>query len=178
MRKKETAGNQIEERNYGGSSIFYAVLLLIDVALIVYNLIFMQTFKEIGQVYYPVASNASFIEKFADRYFSFFAQFLGYYPSTKVLAVAIPLAFLFFVWFIDDYSKYLKQKARKKAALNLEMAALLSKQGMTADEQNDPAAAVQSEAAAAADEAAKTEHDENADKPPADSEKQDTESSN
>jgi hypothetical protein len=116
MSKRIKSINKIEEKNYGGSSIFFGSLLLIDAALIVYNLFFIQTFKELDQTYYSVSTNASFLEKLADRYFSFFARFFGFYPSTKVLAVTIPLAFVFLVWFLDDYTKYLKQKAKKKAA--------------------------------------------------------------
>lgn len=119
MSKKSKKNNTVDEKNYGGTSIFYGSLLLLDLALIVYNLYFMKIFKEIKQTYYPVSSDDSFLEKIADRYFSFFAQFFGYYPSTKVLAVTIPLAFVFLIWFIDDFSKYLKQRERKKAAAGI-----------------------------------------------------------
>lgn len=181
MSKKAKTSNIVDEKNYGGSSIFYGVLLLLDIALIGYNLYFMRIFKEIGQTYYPVSSSASFIEKFADRYFSFFAQFFGYYPSTKVLAVTIPLAFVFLVWFLDDFSKYLKQKARKKAA-NLFVA---GEQNIPADTTSSPveqAQDVQSESAsesvnvpdASDDSADKAKNAEN-DAPAADSDKPDTE---
>ncbi|HAN20944.1 MAG: hypothetical protein A2Y15_03015 [Clostridiales bacterium GWF2_36_10] len=110
----------VNDKKYGGITIFIGSVLLICIALIAYYIAFIPKLIENEQVYKDFSGNIVFI-KIINKYIAFFKPIFGDTPSTPMLSIFIPLAIIILIAFSIYLNKFLVQKKLENIKSNEEV---------------------------------------------------------
>lgn len=103
-----------DEKKYGGTALFFGILVLICSGLTAYYINFISVLSANNQTYGAISVNPSAFEKLLYKYLSIFDKLFGKTPSTPALAVIIPITIIFVVVFCYYLYMFIIQKKAEK----------------------------------------------------------------